>query len=342
MKFLVKILLAFFLLATILSSCNRTKTTTHSIAFYNVENLFDTINSVGVNDAKYTPENEMPWNTERYYHKLDQLARVIKVMDTVNGFPAVIGLSEIENENVLIDLIAHDSLKDATYSYLHKNSPDLRGIDVAMIYQPEFYKPLETNFIYVKLPDSARRTRDILYSKGIMGGVDTVHLFFNHWVSRWGGQEATEPSRILIAGLLKQITDSIMEANANAAIILAGDLNDNPTDTSVFHVLGALKPEIPVKGKKLYNLSLSKFENGEGSLYYRSWDMFDQFIVSSALLNTKNKIQLIGEDQQIVKYDWMLYKPKKGVAQPSRTAAKYYYGGFSDHLPVMINLRVKN
>ncbi len=339
-SFIKKITMAIVLTVVFLSCEREVTTTTHSIAFYNVENLFDTINSVGVNDAKYTPENEMPWNTERYFHKLDQLARVIKAMDTVNGFPVVIGLSEIENENVLIDLVAHDSLKDAAYSYLHKNSPDLRGIDVAMIYQPEFYQPLSTNFIYVNLPDSARRTRDILYSKGILGGADTVHLFFNHWVSRWGGQEATEPSRILIAGLLKQITDSIMETNPNSAIILAGDLNDNPTDTSVFHVLGAVKPETPAKEKKLYNLSLSKFENGEGSLYYRNWDMFDQFIVSSALLETENKVHLLSEDQQIVKYDWMLYKPKKGDSRPSRTAAKYYYGGFSDHLPVMINLEV--
>ncbi len=340
MKSTIKIITTAIVLTVVFMSCGREVMTTHSIAFYNVENLFDTINSPGVNDGKYTPENEMPWNTERYLHKLDQLARVIKAMDTVNGFPVVIGLSEIENENVLIDLVNHNSLKDASYSYLHKNSPDLRGIDVAMVYQPEFYQPLSTNFIYVKLPDSARRTRDILYSKGILAGVDTVHLFFNHWVSRWGGQEVTEPSRILIAGLLKQITDSIMETNPNSAIILAGDLNDNPTDTSVFHVLGAISPETPVKEKKLYNLSLSKFENGEGSLYYRSWDMFDQFIVSSALLDSQNKIHLIEKDQQVVKYDWMLYKPKKGDARPSRTAAKYYYGGFSDHLPVMINLEV--
>jgi len=340
MKFPVKILLAFFLLTTILSSCHKTKTTTHSMAFYNVENLFDTINSPGVNDGKYTPENEMPWNTERYYHKLDQLARVIKAMDTVNGFPVVIGLSEIENASVLKDLVAHKNLKEAGYSFLHKDSPDARGIDVAMLYQPKYYKPLETNFIYVSLPDSGHATRDILYSKGILAGADTVHLFFNHWVSRWGGQEVTEPSRIFIAQMLKHVTDSIMDVNANAAIIMAGDLNDNPNDTSVFHVLAARKPELPIKGKRLYNLSLAKFENGEGSLYYRSWDMFDQFIVSPALLDNTKKIHLIGKDQQIVKYDWMLYKPRKGDPRPSRTAAGKYYGGFSDHLPVLINVEI--
>ena len=133
-----------------------------------------------------------------------------------------------------------------------------------------------------------------------------------------------------------------MNANEEALIILAGDLNDNPNDTSVFNVLGALKPEIPIQEKKMYNLSLNKFEMGEGSLYYRSWDMFDQFIVSSSMLKEESKIHLLNNDQQIVKYDWMLYKPKKGEARPSRTAAKYYYGGFSDHLPVMINVSAKS
>lgn len=341
MNQIIKLTSLVLLIVFIFSSCDSTKITTHSIAFYNVENLFDTINDAGVNDGRYTPENEMPWNTERYNHKLNQLTRVIKAMDTVNGFPVIIGLSEIENENVLIDLANHDSIKDAAYSYLHKNSPDERGIDVAMLYQSEFYLPLETNFINVNLPDSGNTTRDILYSKGILAGTDTLHIFFNHWVSRWGGQEKTEPLRIFIAKKLKQITDSIMEINPNSAIILAGDLNDNPTDTSVLHVLGALKPEISVKEKKLYNLSLSKFENGEGSLYYRSWDMFDQFIVSSSMLKEESPIHLLNNDQQIVKYDWMLYKPKKGEPRPSRTAAKYYYGGFSDHLPVMINITVR-
>jgi len=355
MKKLLTTITISLLLIVFISSCQKTKTTTHSIAFYNVENLFDTVNSPGVNDERYTPEAKIPWNAKRYGHKLDQLSRVIKAMDTVNGFPVVIGLSEIENAGVLKDLVAHESLKEAAYSFLHQDSPDARGIDVAMLYQPKYYKPLETNFIYVNLPDSGHATRDILYSKGILAGADTVHLFFNHWVSRWGGQEVTEPSRIFIAQMLKHITDSIMDVNADAAIIMAGDLNDNPTDTSVFHVLAARKPELPIKGKGLYNLSLAKFENGEGSLYYRSWDMFDQFIVSPALLDSTKKIHLIGKDQEIVKYDWMLYKPRKGDPRPSRTAAGKprkgdprpsrtaagkYYGGFSDHLPVLINLEV--
>lgn len=334
-------LVAISLLSVLFSSCGKQIVTNHSIAFYNVENLFDTINSPGVNDEKYTPGSEMPWNTERYFHKLDQLTRVINAMDTVNAYPVVIGLCEIENESVLKDLANHKSLKNAKYSYLHKDSPDERGIDVSMLYQPEFYQPLETNFINVKLPDSGNKTRDILYSKGILAGSDTVHLFFNHWVSRWGGQEQTEPLRIFIANKLKHITDSILTLNPNAAIIMAGDLNDNPTDISVLNNLKASKIELPIKDKKLYNLGIAKFENGEGTLYYRSWDMFDQFIVSSSVLKESSAISIIGNTQNIVKYDWMLFTPKGYEARPSRTASKKYYGGFSDHLPIMVNIAVR-
>ncbi len=341
-KYLISVVL--LLAVTVISSCERKRTpeSVIAIAFYNVENLFDTINDPGINDGKYTPESNFNWDSKKYLHKLDQLSRVIAAMDTINGFPAVIGLSEVENLAVVRDLANHASLAAADYKIIHKDSPDGRGIDVAMLYRESCFKPIENQFIHVNLPDSGRTTRDILYSKGLLAGADTVHLFFNHWVSRWGGLEKTEASRITIAALLKHITDSIMEGNPGSEVIIAGDLNDNPTDTSVYHVLKARKPLLPLRGKSLYNLSLAKFENGEGSLYYKGWDMFDQFIVSSALLDTTNNIHLMENEQRIIKYDWMLYKPKKGDARPNRTAAKNYYGGFSDHLPVMIYLTTTN
>jgi hypothetical protein len=341
-KYLISIVL--FLAVTVISSCER-KTKTGgvlAIAFYNVENLFDTINSPGINDGKYTPESDFNWDSKKYMHKLDQLSRVIAAMDTLNDFPAIIGLSEVENFAVVKDLASHPSLAKAGYKIVHKDSPDGRGIDVAMLYREKYFRPIENHFIHINLPDSGRATRDILYSKGLLAGTDTVHLFFNHWVSRWGGQEKTEASRIATAALLKHITDSIMGRNPRSEVIIAGDLNDNPTDTSVYHVLKARKPLIPLRAKSLYNLSLAKFENGEGSLYYKSWDMFDQFIVSSALFDTENIIHLMETDQRIIKYDWMLYKPKKGEARPNRTATSKYYGGFSDHLPVMIYLTTPN
>ena len=345
MNNLLKISSIILLVFILGNSCERgtevSKSKSLSIAFYNVENLFDTIDDPNISDEKYTPESEFNWNLEKYSHKLNQLSKVISSIDTLNGFPAIIGLCEVENLNTVKDLVANSLLKKANYKIIHKDSPDERGIDVTMLYQREYYTPLENSFIYVNLPDSGNTTRDILYSKGILAGTDTVHIFFNHWVSRWGGQEKTEPLRIFIAKMLKHTTDSIMQQNPNALIIMAGDLNDNPTDKSVIDFLAAHKPEKSVNNGELYNLALSKYENGEGSIYYKGWSMFDQIIVSSPLLNKENKVHLTANSQNVVKYDWMLFTPKNGEARPNRTAAKNYYGGFSDHLPVMIYLNVK-
>jgi len=322
------------------SSCARKSTQHFSFAFYNVENLFDTINDPGINDGRYVPDSDLQWDTEKYQHKLDNLAKVMAIVDS-SGFPTIFGLSEVENINVLLDLVGHPDIKNAGYQILHKDSPDERGIDVALLYQPKKYSPLETQYIRPVFPsDPTDKTRDILYSKGLVGKNDTIHVFVNHWVSRWGGQEKTEPHRIYIATLLKQITDSIFNVNPNANILIAGDLNDNPTDKSIVDFLVAQEPVAKTSAQTLYNLSLIPFKNGEGSLYYKSWDMFDQIIVSSAFLNGNNGLKTKDEKQTVIKEDWMLYQPKKGPARPSRTATKNYYGGYSDHLPVFIGMSV--
>lgn len=337
MKNKLIVLIFSVVLVSLFSSCSRKTSQGFSFAFYNVENLFDTINDPAINDSRYVPDSDLQWDTEKYEHKLDNLAKVMSVVDST-GFPTVFGLSEVENLSVVSDLAKHRELKKAGYKILHKDSPDGRGIDVALLYQPKKYKPIETHFIQPDFPmKSAHKTRDILYSKGVVGKNDTIHIFVNHWVSRWGGQEKTEPNRIFIADLLKHITDSIFEVNPNANILIAGDLNDNPTDKSLMEHLIAKEPTASPSAKTLYNLSLIPFKNGEGSLYYKSWDMFDQIIVSTALLQGKNGLKTKG-NQTVIKKDWMLYHPKKGPARPSRTAAKNYYGGYSDHLPVFIGM----
>ncbi len=340
MKKYLALLSALLIIIIFISSCAKKPVQTISFAFYNLENLFDTIDDPRIDDNKYLPDSKIPWNSERYQHKLDNLTKVMKSIDTT-GFPTLFGLCEVENIDVLKDLINHPDLKEAGYSILHKNSPDERGIDVALLYQSKHYTPVETNYIKLVFPwDPTNKTRDILYSKGVVGKNDTLHIFVNHWVSRWGGQEETEPSRRFIGGLLKNITDSILSLQPNANIILAGDLNDNPTDVSITDDLGALAVNEPYKEKALYNLSHNLFLQGEGSLYYKSWDMFDQIIVSSSLLKGNNGIKSMTEEQKVIKYDWMLYQPKKGPARPSRTASGKYYGGYSDHLPVFIQMRI--
>lgn len=325
-------------LAVTLFSCKQKPVQPFSFAFYNVENLFDTIDDPHTNDSSFLPGSKLHWNTKKYEHKLDNLSRVMSAIDST-GFPTLFGLSEVENINVLRDLINHDGLKKAHYSIIHKDSPDERGIDVALLYRKDIYTPVVTRFIRLTFPfEPNDHTRDIIYSKGVIAGKDTLHLFINHWVSRWGGQEETEPFRKFTGDLLKKITDSIFRVQPDANILIAGDLNDNPDDISVSQNLDANPVEKPYKKKTLYNLAYKKYKAGEGSLYYRGWDMFDQIIVSTSMLKGNNGIKVNAPDQTVIKYDWMLYKPKKGPARPNRTAAREYYGGYSDHLPVFIGM----
>ncbi len=343
MKSLPIVLAASLVAITVFTGCTTQKKidSKFSFAFYNLENLFDTINDPTIDDESFLPDARNPWNSERYLHKLDQMSKVMADIDST-GFPALLGLCEVENKEVLTDLVKHGELRAAAYSIIHQNSPDERGIDVALLYQPGIFSPVSVRYIPVVFPENPdNKTRDILYAKGLVKSKDTLHVFINHWVSRWGGQAETEPSRKFIAGLLKTITDSIMRINPEANIIIAGDLNDNPSDISVSQVLQAKQVTSAPDGKSLYNLSLSAYEQGEGSLYYKSWDMFDQIIVSSAMLTGVGGIKVSDHKQTVVKHDYLLFKPKNGEPRPNRTASgKNYFGGFSDHLPVMIELNI--
>ena len=336
MKYFRKLLFAV-MFTGLFGACTQQAVQPISFAFYNVENLFDTIDDPSISDERYLPDSKIPWNSERYQHKLDNLTKVMFSIDS-SGYPTLFGLCEVENIQVLLDLINHPDFSAANYSILHKDSPDERGIDVALLYKAEFYRPVSTQYINLTFPfDTENKTRDILYSKGVAANRDTLHIFINHWTSRWGGQEETEPSRRFTGALLKKITDSILIAQSGANIIIAGDLNDNPDNLSIEEDLGVSLPSKSPKQNKLYNLSSKQYMDGKGTLYYKSWDMFDQIIVSGNML-IKQGIKVDSHDQTIIKYDWMLYQPKKGPARPSRTSAGRYYGGYSDHLPIMVTI----
>lgn len=345
MNHLSKYLILIALVLVFLTGCMERQKQSFSVAFYNVENLFDTIDNANVSDESYLPTSKVYWNTERYNHKLDNIVKVMSSVDP-DGFPAVFGICEVENFGVVRDLIGHADLRKANYRIIHKDSPDDRGIDVALLYNPEVFSPVYVKFIdpmVWEINDSVAekvRTRDILYSKGTVNENDTLHVFVNHWVSRWGGQERTEPMRIKIAKTIKSITDSILNIVPDANIIIAGDLNDNPTDPSISEYLLALEPTNSAVDTNLYNLSLNLYKEGKGSLYYKTWDMFDQIIVSGSLISGNNNLKLVdGTDQIIFMEDWMLYQPKEGPARPSRTSSsRSYFGGFSDHLPVLVKI----
>jgi hypothetical protein len=241
-------------------------------------------------------------------------------------------------------LISQKSLVKAGYKILHKDSPDERGIDVALLYRPNVFHPVRTQFIRMQFPSQPEdKTRDILYSKGVVYGKDTLHVFVNHWVSRYGGREATDTLRRYTGYFLRKICDSIMQAEPDANILIMGDLNDDPTDYSIVHSLGAIQPVDSPKDGNLYNLADIPYAQGLGSLYYRSWDLFDQIIVSGPMLDGQNGIKVRSKFEEVFKKKWMLYKRRNGVMVPNRTASsRSYFGGYSDHLPVMTKMVVKN
>lgn len=326
----------------ILSACNNQKkkhVKTVTLAFYNVENLFDTINDPSINDEEFLPEGKQKWDTEKYLHKIENLSNALLSIDTLNP-PALIGLAEVENREVLEELISLSDLKKYNYKIIHKNSPDRRGIDVALIYRPELFEPEINEWIKITFPtDPEYTTRDILYSRGKILDDEIIHIFVNHWTSRYGGAEATEPNRKYLGALLKAKSDSILADDSNARIIIMGDLNDNPTDASLTNSLGALALSENIESENLYNISLEKYEKGEGTLFYRSWDLFDQFVVSGSLLKENAAVKLKSKDIQIHKPEWVLFEDNKGIKRPNRTASGgRYYGGYSDHLPVYIVL----
>ncbi len=330
---------AVALIAIVFSCCKKTEIKKFRVAFYNVENLFDTINDPGVNDGSFTPESKLHWNTYKYEHKLSGIAKVLTTLGD-GELPVVVGLAEIENDRVLHDLIEKTSLKDGGYRFIHYESPDERGIDVALLYRYDYFEPLFSRTYPVHFPfDTADRTRDLLYVKGVAFSGDTLHFLIDHWPSRYGGKEKSAPKRNFAASLVRRIVDSIFTTNIRANIIVMGDLNDNPTDESLTQILKTLKPGNITRYGELYNLALPEYEKGKGTLYWKSWDLFDQIIVSGNILEGNMNLKLDPEKEQILKKDWMLYSRDDGVKVPSRTAGRNaYYGGYSDHLPVYITL----
>lgn len=335
-KIILPILIVVFVLSKFQSFGQKK---TYSIMFYNVENLFDTIDDPNKKDESFLPSNpRYNWNTYKYQRKLNRLAKVISSI--YNYLPDIVGFAEVENITVLEDLCHHPLLKSANYKIVHYESSDMRGIDCALIYKSEKFNVLSSRNVIVKYnPDKSFRTRELLYVKGVTKSNDTLHLFVNHWKSRMGGVEKTEKKRIKYARIVKHLTDSIMQENHHANIILMGDFNDNPDNKSIAKVLGAIEYEGGAKNNNLYNLFLSKYNEGEGTLYYKSWELYDQFIISGNLLSKKHG--LIKPKASIFKPEWILYDDK-GTLVPYSTFYKgSYKGGYSDHLAIKLVFRVK-
>jgi predicted extracellular nuclease len=309
------------------------------VVFYNVENLFDTIDSPATDDSEFLPGSKKQWNSARFKQKVKNISKVLESIDSVN-LPAIIGLSEIENRSVLNALVSSESLKRGDYRIIHEESIDPRGIDQALIYRSSLFKEISHSLIPVFYGDSSTRpTRELLYVCGVLSGKDTLHIVVNHWKSRSGGTSETEPKRISYARTVRHFTDSIFSIRPSANIVLMGDFNDNPEDSSISKVLKAGDLRNGLSPKCLYNLCLTHRERGEGSLYYDGWNLFDQIIVSTNLLTLHEKKLMAEQEAYFFSRPWMLYRTSKGIMAPSKTySSDHYYGGYSDHLPVWVRL----
>lgn len=309
------------------------------VGFYNVENLFDTEDDPDISDEEYTPEGKRSWTKDRYETKIEHLAYVISqlgIEKTPTG-ASVVGLSEVENLKVLEDLIAHKYLKERNYQIVHKDSPDRRGIDVALIYQKDHFELKDTSWLLVDLrtpEDEYKPTRDVLYVAGDLDG-DYVHFLVNHWPSRSGGQKRSDPGRKLAAKVNKTVVDSLNHTDKNAKIIIMGDLNDNPSNDSIKKVLNAKSKVSEVLDGGLYNPMWEMFDRGVGSNAYRdTWSLFDQMILSEALLD-KNQEGYFYYQTIVFNQKFLVQKKGHFKGYPLRTfGGSEYTAGYSDHFPV--------
>ena len=338
----MKNLFVLSLFLILLSNITTAQKSEVKVVFYNTENLYDTIDNPNKDDNEFLPASKKEWNTKKYFKKIENISKVIATIDSAN-LPAIVGMAEVENEIVLDDLIKSNTLKKASYNYIFRESSDKRGISVALIYKPALLTVISVRNIKIeKKKDTASsdELREILYVKGVFNKKDTLNIFVNHWKSRIGGDEATEPLRIKSALTLKRIVDSLFNRNQDANIIIMGDFNDNPDNNSVYKHLAAQKPSEQIQKKTLYNVLMIKYLSGDGTLFYKKWDMFDQIIVSASLYQQKTKsIHINTNDCGILKKSWMLYKDKNGNVTPSKTfSGNNYFSGYSDHLPVYITL----
>jgi len=323
-----------------LNSCTSVKRNIkqeYTVVSYNVENLFDTIDDPNIPDEEFLPESEKKWDNKAYQKKLDDLVKVITEVNSVE-LPEIVGLVEVENHKVLEDLVGTALLKNQ-YNIIHEESPDYRGIDVALIYRLDAFQEISHEVLPVVFPDDPNfKTRDILHVTGKIKN-KTIHVFVNHWPSRIGGDDKTEPKRVLAASVLKNKTDQILAADPKAKIIIMGDMNDEPVNKSLKETLDAGSPD---SGSKLVNLMFPDDNAGLGTYFYSgNWNMLDNIVVSGYVLNGKG-IKVEDSKGNIFRKDWMIYTNKNGDQTPNRTyVGNRYVGGVSDHFPVYFKMIVK-
>jgi len=357
MRLNVPFRLLFFFISFL--SAQPKKYNIHTVAFYNFENLFDTINDLATNDDEWTPDGAQNWTNEKYQQKLKNLARVLSEIGTPENTnaPTLIGGSEIENRGVLEDLIKQPKLLNYNYGIIHFDSPDKRGIDVALLYQKNHFKPISFSNIPLliyknktvakeekdetdddaepKIENNRVFTRDQLLITGFLDG-EELNIIVNHWPSRSGGEKASSKYREAAGALNRKIIDSLQQINPDAKVITMGDLNDGPYNKSIKIALGAKAKKTEVQQFGIFNPFEEMFNKGQGTLAFRdSWDIFDQIMVTGSLIKPDFSSFNFWK-AGIYNKPYLIQDSGKYKGYPLRHTLTEV--GYSDHFPVYIYL----
>lgn len=315
------------------------------IGFYNLENFFDYFDDTLKNDEDFTPMGSKAWGKQKYESKCSQLFKVIAALgaDTPIAF---LGLCEVENEKVLRDLCFGTPLRQAQFNFIHYESNDPRGIDVALLYRKRYFKPLYSRPISIIYPpDTSSFTRDILYVNGLLAGKDSVHIFVNHFPSKYGGASATISKRAFTANILRQEILKIYAESPRANIIVIGDFNDEPSDASIVESLGSKcapsdNIENPCTTDQILINLMCRFIGKQGSNKFRSeWSIIDQIMLSPSLYFGTNKLMPFEKKAYVFAPEYLLMRDD--IYMGMKTFRTYngmkYLGGYSDHLAVYLD-----
>ncbi len=309
------------------------------VVFYNLENLFDPDDDAATQDEDFTPAGRYGWTWKKVNRKCNGIAKTIIAIGAGNA-PTLVGVCEVENRRVLNKLIRDTPLAKIGYEVVHRDSPDPRGIDVALLYRPDNFTVLHAGWLKVKYEQGSTRTREILYAKGVLNDLDTLHVFVNHWPSKFGGALQTEPKRMSAAATLRTATDSIFAANPFANILIMGDFNDTPDSNPVKNGLQAASDTCCPAC--LHNLMAPIAVRGGGTLKYRKdWEVIDMFLVSGNLLDTLQPVYCVPSAAKIYDAGFLLEPDENYLGnKPLRTYyGGKYKGGVSDHLPIVMTIK---
>lgn len=336
-------LFSLFLILLASLSLHAQKKNMMAVGFYNLENYYDTINDPNVNDDEFTPDGANAYSGPVFKKKVENLVDVISqmAMDKTETGLALLGVAEIENEDVLKVLVNHPRMKARNWKVVHFQGPDERGVDCGLLYNPALFKVLSAQSLTVPVDSGDRPTRDVLYVSGKMGG-EVVHVFVNHWPSRRGGESATREKRKTAARVSKQIIDSLMNLDPNTKVIDMGDLNDDPINASLTEVLATKWKIDEVQKGGLYNPWTAFYKKGIGTTAYQdTWGIFDQIIISYGFLkhNTGN---LLFKEAEIFNRNFMIEKFGQYKGYPKRSYSNGVWNdGYSDHFPTIVYFSVK-